>query len=239
MRLSDFKILTFDCYGTLIDWETGLLAAFGPWRKRAGLKAADEDLLAAFARVESPVQTENPAWAYPRVLAESLKRMSASLNAPAAQEECKTFGASVGDWPAFPDTAGALKALQKHYKLAILSNVDRASFALSNKRLGVTFDALYTAEDIGSYKPALRNFEYLIEHVKRDFGLGKAAILHTAQSLFHDHVPAKKFGLATCWIDRRGAKAGSGATAEISDNVTPDWIFPTLGGLADARSRQD
>jgi 2-haloacid dehalogenase len=238
MRLSDFNILTFDCYGTLIDWETGLLAAFAPWRKRAGVKASDEDLLSAFAAVESPVQTENPAWPYPQVLAEAFKRMTQSLGAPATAEECEAFGRSVGDWPAFADTPGALKALHRHYKLAILSNVDRASFALTNERLGIQFDAIYTAQDIGSYKPALRNFEYLIERVKKDFGIDKSEILHVAQSLYHDHVPAKKFGLATCWIDRRGAKAGSGATWEISEDVTPDWTFPTLQGLADSRAAE-
>ena len=236
MNLTDFKVLTFDCYGTLIDWEKGLLAAFGPWRKRAGLKAGDEDLLAAFAQVESPVQTENPKMRYPDVLAESLKRLSAAMGAPATPEECKAFGAAIGDWPAFPDTPGAMRALKKHYRLVILSNVDRASFANTRPKLGAELDAIYTAEDIGSYKPDPRNFEYLIAGVKKDFGIARGEILHVAQSLFHDHVPAKTFGLATCWIDRRGAKGGSGATAAITENVTPDWTFPTLQGLADARN---
>ena len=236
MKLTDFKVLTFDCYGTLIDWEKGLTAAFGPWRKRAGVKAGDEELLAAFAQVESPVQTENPTLRYPDVLAESLKRLSATMGAPATPEECKAFGAAIGDWPAFPDTPGAMRALKQHYRLVILSNVDRASFAKSKLRLGAEMDAIYTAEDIGSYKPSLSNFEYLIRHVNQDFGLEKNQILHVAQSLFHDHVPAKKFGLATCWIDRRGAKGGSGATAAITEDVTPDWTFPTLQGLADAQN---
>ena len=236
MKLTDFKVLTFDCYGTLIDWEKGLTAAFGPWRKRAGVKAGDEDLLAAFAAVESPVQTENPKLRYPAVLAESLKRMSAAMDAAATTEECRAFGAAIGDWPAFPDTPGAMRALKKHYRLVILSNVDRASFANTRPKLGAELDAIYTAEDIGSYKPDPRNFEYLIAGVKKDFGLEKNEILHVAQSLFHDHVPAKQFGLATCWIDRRGAKGGSGATAAITEDVTPDWTFPTLQGLADARN---
>lgn len=236
MKLTDFKVLTFDCYGTLIDWEKGLTAAFGPWRKRAGLKAGDEELLAAFAQVESPVQTENPKLRYPDVLAESLKRMSAAMGAAATPEECRAFGAAIGDWPAFPDTPGAMRALKQNYRLVILSNVDRASFANTRPKLGAELDAIYTAEDIGSYKPDPRNFEYLIAGVKKDFGIAKNEILHVAQSLFHDHVPAKKFGLATCWIDRRGAKGGSGATAPIKENVTPDWTFPTLQGLADARN---
>ena len=236
MKLTDFKVLTFDCYGTLIDWEKGLATAFGPWRKRAGLKAGDDELLAGFAQVESPVQTENPRLRYPDVLAESLKRMSATMGAPATPDECTAFGAAIGDWPAFPDTPGAMRALKQHYRLVILSNVDRASFANTKPKLGAELDAIYTAEDIGSYKPDPRNFEYLIAGVKKDFGIEKNEILHVAQSLFHDHVPAKKFGLATCWIDRRGAKGGSGATAAITENVTPDWTFPTLQRLADARN---
>ncbi len=236
MKLTDFKVLTFDCYGTLVDWEKGLTAAFGPWRRRVGVKAGNEELLAAFAQVESPVQTENPTLRYPDVLAESLKRLSAAMGAPATPEECTAFGAAIGDWPAFPDTPGAMRALKQHYRLVILSNVDRASFAKSRNRIVSEMYEIYTAEDIGSYKPDPRNFEYLIKGVKKDFGIEKDEILHVAQSLFHDHVPAKKFGLATCWIDRRGAKGGSGATAPIAENVTPDWTFPTLQGLADARN---
>src|SRR6202040_32847 len=110
---------------------------------------------------------------------------------------------SVADWPAFPDSPGALAALSSRYKLIILSNVDRRSFAGSNARLGVTFDAIVTAEDVGSYKPSLRNFEALLQTVRR-LGVGDGRLLHVAQSLFHDHVPAQSLGLRTAWIDRRG-----------------------------------
>ena len=234
MKLSDFKVLTFDCYGTLIDWEKGILAALAGWRRRAGLTAGDEDILAAFAAIESPVQAENPKMRYPDVLAEVHRRLGVRFGTPASEDKAHAFGASIGDWPPFTDTPGALAYLKAHYRLVILSNVDRASFARSNARLGVAFDAVYTAEDIGSYKPDARNFEYLIAGVKRDFGLEKPRILHVAQSLFHDHVPAKAFGLATCWVDRRSERAGSGATAPPPKNITPDFRFTTLGALADA-----
>ena len=233
MKLSDFKVLAFDCYGTLIDWETGLLAALHGWRRRMALAAGDEDLLAAFATAESTVQAESPAMRYPDVLAEVLRRLGTRFGKPATEAEAKAFGASIGDWPAFPDSAAALQHLKRHYKLVILSNVDRASFGKSSTRLGVTFDAVYTAEDIGSYKPDRRNFEYLIQNIRLAFGFDKARILHVAQSLFHDHVPAKAQGLATCWIDRRSGRAGSGATAPVETEVATDFRFQSLGMLAD------
>jgi 2-haloacid dehalogenase len=234
MQLTDFKALTFDCYGTLIDWEKGILAALDGWRRRVGLAAGDEGILAAFAEVESPVQAANPKMRYPDVLAEAHRRLGARFGKAASEDEARAFGAAIGDWPPFPDTPGALAYLKRHYKLVILSNVDRASFARSNARLGVAFDAIYTAEDIGSYKPDPRNFEYLAAGVRRDFALDKGHILHVAQSLFHDHVPAKALGLATCWIDRRGGRAGFGATAPPPKDVAPDFRFATLGALADA-----
>ena len=143
------------------------------------------------------------------------------------------FGASIQDWPAFPDSAEALGYLKQHYQLVILSNVDRASFAHSNQKLGVEFDAVYTAEDIGSYKPDPRNFEYMLARLAAR-GIAREQILHTAESLYHDHVPAKRFGLATCWIHRRAGKAGHGATRQPEAEVRPDFRFETLGAMAAA-----
>src|SRR5262249_54835617 len=144
------------------------------------------------------------------------------------------FGESVPQWPAFPDSAEALKYLKQHYKLVILSNVDRASFAASNEKLGVAFDATYTAEDIGSYKPDPRNFAYLIEHLKADLGLEKHELFHPAQSLFHDHAPALRIGLARAWIDRRQGKAGAGATMPMADRPPVDFYFPSLAAFVAA-----
>ena len=143
------------------------------------------------------------------------------------------FGASVPDWPAFPDSAAALAYLKQHYKLVILSNVDRVSFAGSNRRLGVEFDAIYTAQDIGSYKPDPRNFAYMLDRLQ-ERGIGPAQILHTAQSLFHDHAPAKRAGLASCWIDRRHAAVGWGATPPPPAGAGYDFRFTSMAAMADA-----
>ena len=236
MRLHDFKALTFDCYGTLIDWETGILAAFGPWRKRTGIALDDNRLLELFAEAESRIQAEQPAILYPDALALGLQRMGEKLQAPATAEETRAFGQSVKDWPAFPDSAEALAYLKQHYKLVVLSNIDRASFAHSNKKLGVTFDAVVTAQDVGSYKPALNHFKVGLDTLAK-MGVPKDKILHTAQSLFHDHVPGKQIGLTTMWINRRAGKSGGGATMPVGA-VKPDGEVPSMAALVELHRRE-
>ena len=231
MRLTDFRALSFDCYGTLIDWETGLSAALGPLAKRAGI-AADDEALAAFGTLESLVQDEHPDWLYPEVLKAVHHRLAEKWGVARDEAEAAAFAASVGDWPAFPDSPAALAYLKGHFRLIILSNVDRASFALSNRRLGVAFDHVFTAEEIGSYKPDPRNFEFLVDRLGEQ-GIAKSEILHVAQSLFHDHVPANRIGLASAWIDRRSG-AGGGATPEPVLGVRYDFRFETLEALAEA-----
>lgn len=233
MRLSDFKILSFDCYGTLIDWETGLLAAFKPWRDRSGVNVDTDTLLEAFARHETSQQSETPTMLYPEVLAKVLERIGTEFGAPPNEDEMKRFGQSIPDWPAFPDSGPALTYLHEVYQLIILSNVDRVSFAASAAKLGVDFDAVYTAQDIGSYKPDVRNFDYLIDQVGAR-GYDKGDILHVAQSLYHDHGPARSRGLASAWIDRRGDQTGGGATKPVGCDVRYDFRFTSLGALADA-----
>lgn len=231
MRLAAFKALSFDCYGTLIDWETGISAALAPLAERAGIAAGDE-ALAAFATVESRVQEANPDWLYPAVLAEVHRTLADQWGIARNPDDESAFAASVGLWPAFPDTPAALSYLKRHFRLVILSNVDKASFALSNRRLGVEFDHVFTAEEIGSYKPDPRNFEFLVERLEEE-GIARSDILHVAQSLFHDHVPANRIGLASAWIDRRSGKGG-GATPEPVPGVRYDCRFETLEALADA-----
>ncbi len=233
MKLSDFEALSFDCYGTLIDWETGIWEALRSWSEGAGAMADREALLAAFARHETRVQTENPEMPYPEVLASVIKAAAADLGARCSDGDAARFGASVADWPAFPDSAPALAYLKGHYTLVILSNVDRQSFKASNARLGVEFDAIVTAQDVGSYKPDSRNFEALLEAMRR-LGVAKDRVLHTAESLYHDHVPAKRIGLATAWIHRRHDQGGFGATAPSREAVAPDFRFTTLGEMAAA-----
>lgn len=237
LELSDFSVLTFDCYGTLIDWESGIWDALQPLIHRNGRDAITRNAgLAAFAELESAQQAATPDLLYPalitRVHAQFAERFELRTDAAMDRE----FGASVPHWPAFPDTADALRVLKKHFKLVILSNVDRDGFAASARKLGVTFDAIYTAEDVGSYKPAPRNFDYLLEQLDREHGVSPGEILHTAQSLFHDHVPAQRVGLARAWIDRQGlAKGGDwGATAPVEQRPEVDFVFPTLGAMAAA-----
>lgn len=239
MRLHDFRVLTFDCYGTLIDWESGILAALQPLLDRVahqtGRAIARDATLEAFARHEAAQEEATPAMLYPELLATVHRRLAAEWHVPMTEADHARFGASVPDWPAFPDSAEALAYLKRHYQLVILSNVDRESFKASNRRLGVTFDAIYTAQDIGSYKPNPRNFEYLLGHLA-ERGIARTDILHTAQSLFHDHVPAKRFGLATAWIDRRHDQQGWGATAPAPEDAAYDFRFPSL--IAMARAHQ-
>ena len=160
MRLSDFNALSFDCYGTLIDWETGIAEALRPLSERSGVSA--DRLLEAYGPVEHAIEIEQPGLLYSRLLERVHERLSAQFGVDPDDLAAAKFGASVGDWPAFPDSAEALGYLKQHFKLIILSNVDRQSFAASNRRLGVEFDHIFTAQDIGSYKPDLRNFEYLV-----------------------------------------------------------------------------
>ena len=150
------------------------------------------------------------------------------------------YGRTVQNWPAFPDSAEALAYLKQHYKLIILSTVDNESFAASNAKLGVRFDAIYTAEDIGSYKPDPANFEYLLRHLEDDLGRRPGDVLHTAQSLHHDHVQARAFGLANAWIDRQRLSEGGGwgATAKLDERPDTDFVFFTMGEMADAVRRE-
>jgi 2-haloacid dehalogenase len=236
VELRDFQALSFDCYGTLIDWESGILASLEPWAKQHGLGLDGEALLLAYADQEAAVEAEQPTWRYPQVLAEAFRRTALTLGAQVDDEQLAAFAMSVPAWPAFPDSAGALADLSQQYQLIILSNVDRSSFAGSNARLGVAFDAILTAEDIGSYKPNPRNFAALINHVQQNVpqAPGRQPLLHVAQSLFHDHLPAKAAGLPTVWINRRHDRPGWGATPDPGASVRPDWEFSSMAEFAAA-----
>jgi 2-haloacid dehalogenase len=227
MKLSDFAALTFDCYGTLIDWEQGLLNELAPWIAGHGLTISDDEILQTFASLEPKHQAQTPDKPYPKVLQAVYLDLAAHWRIPANDEEALVFSNSIGRWPAFADTAPSLQYLKHHYRLVILSNVDRASFAESNKKLGVSFDRIITAQDVGSYKPDPRNFARLITALD-EMGVSKSRILHTAQSLYHDIVPAKTAGLATVWLNRRRGRRGGGATATPSQSVSPDLEVASL-----------
>lgn len=237
---ANFSTLTFDCYGTLIDWEAGIWRALQPlWR--ANDNAADENdriararMLAAFARHESAVQRESPSLLYPQVLAQTHARIAAEKKWQDDDGMRDTFANSVGDWPAFADSAEALRMLKGRFKLGVLSNVHNKGFAASAQKLGVEFDEVFTAEEIGAYKPDAKNFSYMLEELSKRRGVSAGEVLHAAQSLFHDIKPAREAGLTTAWIDRQNLDGGGewGATAKVDDPPRPDWIFPDLISFA-------
>lgn len=235
MRLSQFKALSFDCYGTLIDWETGLASALEPMQAAADVSR--DELLEAYGNAEHDVEEAYPGMRYSELLELVYARLAERFGLPADVEAARAFGQSVGDWPAFPDTRDALQYLKRHFKLIILSNVDRTSFARSNERLGIEFDRIFTAEEIGSYKPDLRNFEFLLGHIGDD-GLAKGDLLHVAQSLFHDHVPANRLGIASAWIDRRRGKQGGGATKVPDPMPHFDFRYTSMEELAAAHKAE-
>jgi len=223
-----FDVITFDCYGTLIDWEAGLLAALRAPLAAHAVTASDDDVLQAFARHESEIEA-GPFRRYRDVLGEVLRAMLGHFGATPSDEEVAVFGGSVAGWPPFPDSASALARLHERFKLGVITNCDDDLFAASEARLGTTFDWVVTAQQAKRYKPNPRGFELMFERV----GLPPARILHVAQSLFHDHVTAKRLGLSTVWVDRRGDRPGSGATPPA--DVKPDLRVPdmaTLAGLA-------
>jgi 2-haloacid dehalogenase len=222
-----FDALTFDCYGTLIDWETGLAEAFRPVLRAHGVDADDEDVIARYARHEAAAEA-GPYLRYRDVLAAGLRGVGAELGFEPTAAEVEAFSGSVADWPAFPDSAGALAQLKRRFRLGVITNCDDDLFAASNRRLGVAFDWIVTAEQVGSYKPDERNFHVAFERL----GLPRERILHVAQSLFHDHVTAKRLGLTTVWINRRHGRPGSGATPPTE--AAPDETFPDMASFAAA-----
>lgn len=237
MKLSDFKALTFDVYGTLIDWESGMVDALKPLTDKVSRSLTRDDVLEAHATYESTTQRWTPGKRYSELLPVVYRRLAEEWGVEVTWEECVAYGLSVRQWPAFEDSREALAYLKRHFKLVVLTNTDNLSFSGSNARLGVAFDGVYTAEDIGSYKPDDRNFEYMIETLARQ-GVAKNEILHTAESMFHDHAPANKHGLANCWIYRRHDKEGFGATMDPGEMPKVDFQFNSMMDMARAHQAE-
>jgi 2-haloacid dehalogenase len=224
----EYDVLTFDCYGTLIDWESGIVAGLRRALGDAAAGQSDEDLLARFARIEHDAQV--PYAPYREVLATSVRAIAAQLGSSVSDAQAEEFGGSVVDWPPFPDSGDALQRLRTRFALVPITNCDSDLFAASEKRLGVHFDLAVTAQDVASYKPALAGFHAAHERIEGELGVPRARVLHVAQSLFHDHVPAKSLGMTSVWIDRRDGRPG-GATPETA-GVTPDARFASMREFA-------
>jgi 2-haloacid dehalogenase len=234
--LRDYEVLSFDCYGTLIDWESGIWAALQPMLLANDATVSRPEVLAEFGRIEAAMEAGNPTLRYADLLMVVHRDLATNLDLDSNEDLDVAFGGSVPDWPEFADSAVALAFLSERYRLVILSNVDRTSFTGSNERLKVEFDAIYTAEDAGSYKPDPANFDYLLGQLEDDFDVMPDSVLHVAQSLYHDHAPAKAAGLDTVWIDRQRLSAGGewGATTPIEDPPEPDHVFFSMADMARA-----
>jgi 2-haloacid dehalogenase len=224
--LSRFSWLTFDCYGTLIDWESGILAALQPLIAAAGRTIAPEGILELYAPIEAREEA-GPYRPYREVLESVVRRMAARLVISLDDSQARVLADTIGDWPPFPDTISALKRLKTRYKLAVISNVDDDLFTRTSRRLGDPFDAVITAQQARSYKPASGNFRLALERI----GEPVERILHCAQSLYHDIAPAQELGFSTLWIDRRSGRRGSGATP--GSQARPDLRLEDLKSLAD------
>jgi len=226
LRFDDFDVLTFDCYGTLIDWETGILDALRPVFAAHRADLAPDRTLELYGELESAAE-RGPYREYKAILRTVLEGLGARLGFTPTRNELEQFSTSVKDWPAFPDSAAALQALHKKYRLAILSNIDDDLFAHTAQRLQVRFDWVITAQQVKSYKPSLNNFQVAFDRI----GVPQNRILHVAQSLFHDISPANALGLSSVWVNRRHKNEGSGATPVA--HARPDLEVADLRTLAE------
>jgi 2-haloacid dehalogenase len=219
--------LSFDCYGTLIDWETGILEQALPRLASAGAKNLDPvAVLRSYVKHEAAVEA-GPFRRYREVLVETFSRIGDDLGAHLDRTSCEAFAAGLADWPPFPDTIDALARLARKFRLVILSNVDDDLFEHTALRLGNPFHTVITAQQVGTYKPALGHFQVARERLS----LTPANWLHVAQSLYHDHVPAKSIGLRTVWVDRPTRLPGTGI-APLA-NAMPDARTTTLAEVAE------
>ena len=233
--LTAFKLLSFDIFGTLIDDQAGMNAALTPLISQLDVshpaKNSEKVRVEAFDRIEFNIHKAQPRLPQNQVLARVYVTMGEEWGVAVSSEEAESFADSMGSWPAFPDTVEALRTLSKYYKLVPLSNVDRATCAkvLSEPLGGVNFDAVYVAEDIGSYKPDHRNFDYLFRQNLASFGISKEQTLHVAHGLQSDHGPAKEMGFFSAWIARGTSEAEEN---EHAGKVTYQWRWKSMGNMA-------
>ena len=227
LDFSRFEILTFDCYGTLIDWEAGILPVLRAVLAAHGKNASDASLLKFYGDFEERAERE-PYRPYREVLASVVQQFGAELGFSPTKQEELSLPESLARWEPWPDTVSALKQLKKHYRLAILSNIDDDLFAGTRPKLGVEFDEVVTAQQAKAYKPSLKIFELALDRIK----VPRDRVLHVGQSVYHDVIPAQKLGLATVWVNRPSARAGVGAVKLAS--AKPDLTVTSLEDLAKA-----
>ncbi|EPE32811.1 HAD-like protein [Glarea lozoyensis ATCC 20868] len=245
---SKVKALYFDIYATLIDWEPSMLTALSSLiqslpesdPRRADTLANQQALLRAYASNEKAVEHEFPTMPYPKILETVYGRLASQFAVDFEEKDAVAFGYSIGAWAAFPDSVAGMQTLSKYYKLFALSNVDNESFGrtLAGPLKGVKFDGIYTAQDIGSYKPDPKNYKYCLEHIKTDFGIEAEEALIVCQSLDIDHVGTKALNLQPgIWIARnRGVTAMGGNYEELlaAGKIKLGATFDSLGELAAA-----
>ncbi len=226
LDLRHFEFITFDCYGTLIDWESGILDALRPFRNEHGIRASDDDILARYAALESDL--ENGAYMrYRDVLRGVMRGLAAHYAIAGASYDVDAIANSLPRWQPFPDTVAALRRLHERVRLGVISNTDDDLFARTAAHLEVEFDHVTTAEQVKSYKPSPRNFLHALDAI----GLPRERVLHAAQSRFHDVAPAHALGIATVWVNRRSGCGGEGATPV--SGAMPDLEVPDLNTLAE------
>lgn len=228
LELDHYAVLTFDCFGTLIDWERGIAAGFAPVLRRHGLKVSRQTLLETYADAEARTES-GPYRPYRDVLRESMIRVGERLGFSPTADEADAFAASIEHWPPFPDSVEGLRRLRTRYSLGAITNCDDDIFRATSRVLGDPFRWTVTAQQARAYKPAEWVFRLTLDRV----GVPSGRVLHVAQSLYHDHLPAKRLGLATVWVNRRRRRRGGGATPRVTAPPEPDLVVPDLAALAD------
>ena len=225
LDLSQFEYLSFDCYGTLIDWESGIVGYIRPLLRSKGCEITDAKILNLYSEFE-PRRQQPPYRRYREILAEVMRDFGRELRVETSEDEAHGLADSIRHWEPFPDTVRALRRLKLRHKLAVLSNIDDDLFAFTAPRLGVELDCFVTAQQAQSYKPSLNNFETLLERLT----IAKGRLLHVAESLYHDVAPARALGIAAVWVNRRQGRTA--AATKLTD-ARPDVEVPTLAALAD------
>lgn len=218
-----FEWVSFDCYGTLVDWETGICDAVAGVFARYGVRRSRDEILAMFSDAEPKAQSAGEFREYRQALRDVMELMAWEASIRLPRDQADALPDSLPHWPVFPDAADALKTMQSRYKLAIISNVDDDLFAGTAANLGIAFDAVVTSQQVGSYKPDLRNFNAAMERM----AVGKERWLHVGESLFHDIGPANLMGIASVWVNRPDRGGGSRRT-----DAAPSLEVPGLAELA-------